>query len=135
MSYSVAGEMRGTSQLKGIRVLVVDDDDDTRELVGMMLTAAGALVTLAESGDEALTTAAHDTDVVLSDLNMTNMNGVELVAALRRRGSIVPCIALTGFDKDAAVGFDAHMQKPIDGLHLVEVIATLAAAHARATTS
>jgi CheY-like chemotaxis protein len=127
--------MRGTSHLKGIRVLVVDDDDDTRELVGMMLTGAGAVVTLAESGDEALATAAaHDTDVVLSDLNMTNMSGVALVAALRSRGSIVPCIALTGFDKEAAIGFDAHMQKPIDGSRLVEVIATLAAAHALANT-
>jgi CheY-like chemotaxis protein len=135
MWYGGLQQMGTTLHLNGIRVLVVDDDDDARELVGMMLTGAGAEVTLAGSGSEALETAARGTDVVLSDLNMINMGGVEFVSALRKLGHTVPCVAVTGFEKHAAMGFDAYLQKPIDGARLVKLVASLAAAaHVRSSS-
>lgn len=119
--------------LRGVHVLVVDDDADARELVGTVLSYCGALVTAVESASDAL--AALDRvipDVLVSDISMPGRDGYWLVDQVRHRppdrGGTIPAVAVTalgdrhGPDRTRAVGFQAHMRKPIDGWQLCEVI-------------
>src|SRR5215831_4674499 len=124
--------------LKDISVLVVEDDDDTRELLKVLLETEGAVVTATSSVQEAL--SAYDQsrpNVIVADIGMPEYNGYTLIGRVRARerdsGKIVPAIALTAFttaiDRDTVLsaGFQLHMPKPFEPAHLVSAIATLAA--------
>ncbi len=122
--------------LDGIRVLLVDDDMDTRDVLGLALTQFGAVVTTAEAAEAALK-ALGDTepDVVVIDIAMPDEDGYVLVGRIRSllaaRGRMVPAIAVTAYatpeDRDRArrAGYDVHLAKPVDGTRLAEVIAQL----------
>ena len=124
--------------LKGIRILVVEDDDDTRELLSVLLEAQGAAVTVSGSVLEAL--AKYDESlpqVIVADIGMPDYNGYNLIGRVRakdreRGGKIVPAIALTAFttaiDRDTVLsaGFQIHMPKPFDPDNLISTIADLA---------
>ena len=108
----------------GLRVLIVDDSQDILDIMQALMELEGAEVTLACNGAEALETLeGADTafDLVLSDLGMPVMNGLELIGRLRRdsRFANLPVVALTGFgasqDKAEALlaGFNAHVDKPV----------------------
>jgi CheY-like chemotaxis protein len=86
-----------------IAVLVVDDDAFTASLTGMVLEEAGYDVTLAEGGLDALAKVAGNPAirVVVSDLNMPGMNGVQLFAALREQGLPPLFVLLTGDGEEA----------------------------------
>ena len=121
--------------LRGLNVMVVDDEPSVRELLGLALAKCGASVTLASSVEEALAGLANlSPDVVVSDIAMPGMDGYEFIHKLRelvrpRDGREVPVIALTacasGQDRDLALqaGFDRHLTKPVDPAELVRVIA------------
>jgi PAS domain S-box-containing protein len=121
--------------LRGLNVMVVDDEPSVRELLGLTLAKCGASVTLAASVQEALAGLANlSPDVVVSDIAMPGMDGYEFIHKLRelvrpRDGREVPVIALTacasGQDRDLALqaGFDRHLTKPVDPAELVRVIA------------
>ncbi|MBJ6725584.1 response regulator [Geomesophilobacter sediminis] len=81
-------------------VLVVDDDPFTAEMTGMILEEPEYEIILANSGMEALGILASDPEVriVISDLNMPSINGIQLFLALRERGFSVPFVLLTGDD-------------------------------------
>jgi len=127
------GRLGGRTQVPGAtlygqRVLVVEDDADTLETLREVLITEGALVAVASSGREALEKAAAETfDLVISDIAMPGMDGLQLIAELRRRPHSAhwPAIAVTGFgrpgdaDKAKAAGFDDHLAKPLsmDALH------------------
>ena len=124
--------------LKSISILVVEDDDDTRDLLKVLLETQGALVTAAASVMEAL--QAYDQsrpDVIVADIGMPDYNGYTLIGRVRARdrekGKIVPAIALTAFttaiDRDTVLsaGFQVHMPKPFEPNRLISVIADLAA--------
>ena|SRR2546428_11612632 len=125
--------------LKGIRVLVVEDDDDTRELLKVLLETQGSVVTVTASVQEAL--SAYDQSlphVIVADIGMANYNGYTLIGRVRARdrergGNIVPAIALTAFttaiDRDTVLsaGFQVHMPKPFEPSRLISVISELAA--------
>jgi CheY-like chemotaxis protein/two-component sensor histidine kinase len=126
----------GSPALRGLRVLVIDDERDARELVQAILADRGCEVTLASSVDEAL--ALLDTrlpDVVLADISMPNRDGYELIRELRsrtsERGGDLPAAALTAYaraeDKTRmlAAGYSLHVPKPIDPNELVDVVASL----------
>lgn len=84
---------------EGITVLVVDDDPFVREILEFVLQSAGYGVKTAEGGTEALRQCLapeEGIDVVVSDMNMPGMNGLELTRELRRNGREVPIIVLTG---------------------------------------
>jgi signal transduction histidine kinase len=128
--------------LRGIRVLVVDDEADSRELVAMLLRRCGAEALLACSVQEALEHArASSPDVILSDIEMPGEDGYALLQALRllppEHGGLAPAAALTAYarpeDRDRALeaGFAAHVPKPIRPPELVAAVAGLAI-HARA---
>src|SRR5262245_17226239 len=124
--------------LKGIHILVVEDDDDTRELLKVLLETQGSAVTAAASVQEAL--AAYDQsrpDVIVADIGMPDYNGYNLIGRVRARdrehGNIVPAIALTAYttaiDRDTVLsaGFQLHMPKPFEPTDLVTIISDLAA--------
>jgi PAS domain S-box-containing protein len=126
----------GGRALAGVRVLVVDDERDTRELVGVALGANGAEVLAAASADEALREIGDfRPNVIVSDIGMPNVDGYDLVRALRAlpasEGGRTPAIALTAYagenDRTLALeaGFDAHVVKPIDPEALASAVARL----------
>jgi CheY-like chemotaxis protein len=126
-----------SSTLSGIRILVVEDDNDTRELLRVLLETQGGQVCAASSVAEALDEYDQSRpDVLVADIGMPDYNGYTLIGRVRsrdrERGSIVPAIALTAYatavDRDTVLsaGFQVHMPKPFDPGQLVSVIANLA---------
>lgn len=116
--------------LEGMNVLVVDDSEDTTEMVRHLLEMGGATVTAVTSGFQALSVAREKQfDVVLSDISMPGMDGFEFLSKLRALPGYerLPAIALTGFGRPEDVqraqaqGFYAHLTKPFD----IEDLATL----------
>jgi CheY-like chemotaxis protein len=126
------------TELRDIRVLVVEDDDDTRELLKVLLETRGGIVIATASVQEAL--AAYDQslpNVIVADIGMPDYNGYTLIGRVRARdrergGNIIPAIALTAFttaiDRDTVLsaGFQIHMPKPFEPGNLVSVISDLA---------
>jgi len=123
--------------LSGVRVLVVDDAEDAREALSMLLSQFGALVTAVGSVDEALTTLDRESpDVLLSDIAMPDEDGYSLIRKVRAReavrGGLVPAAALTAYAspedrlKALRAGYNDHLPKPVDPVILVEVVSGLA---------
>lgn len=117
--------------LAGVRVLVVDDDADARELIAIVLRQAGADVETAGSMQEALQEVAlRVPEVLVSDIAMPGGSGYDLVRSLRGQPATarLPAIALTAYgrgeDRRRAeeAGFDAHLVKPANFALLVETI-------------
>jgi PAS domain S-box-containing protein len=132
---SLAAERAG--RLAGLRVLVVDDELDARELVVEALQDAGATVDQAESASQALRELeAHRPAILVSDIGMPHEDGYTLARKIRglpaERGGQILALALTAYAgaADAQRAFDAgyqrHVAKPVDPLELVEVVAELA---------
>jgi len=122
--------------LAGIRVLVVDDELDARELVAEAFKNAGAIVSLAASARDALgLMATEQPDVLVSDIGMPHEDGYELMRQVRLlpagQGGQTPALALTAYARtsDAERAFEAgyqrHVAKPVDPLLLVELVAGL----------
>jgi PAS domain S-box-containing protein len=122
--------------LEGARILMVDDDADTREMMKAMLEQFGADVVTATSASEALTKLQPGRyDAMLADIGMAEVNGYELIARVRalgpEKGGDVPAIAITANagkdDRIRAItsGFQYHLSKPIEPGELVGAIATL----------
>lgn len=122
--------------LAGLKLLVVDDDRDSRELLQHLLTDRGAEVASAESAAEALELIQRVCpDVLISDIGMPGGNGYELIGRARMLGegaARVPAIALTALsrleDRTRALlaGYQLHLAKPVDPNELVVAIASLA---------
>ena len=115
------------------KLLAVDDQKVMRELILGVLNPEGHEVILAEDGVEALEIAREQTvDMVLTDINMPNMNGISLVSKLRRLEGYqdIPIIMLTtessDFKKDKAkrMGADGWLQKPFDPKRLIKAVST-----------
>lgn len=103
----------------GARILVVDDDADLRTLACQRLTVDGYTVVTAATGGEALDVlATGPADLILMDVTMPGMTGVETVAALRRAHPRIPVLMVTAVTGDAAVesafraGADEYLYKP-----------------------
>jgi CheY-like chemotaxis protein len=122
--------------LGGVRILVVDDDTDGRELVEIALARRGATVIAASSAAEALHAfVAHRPDVVISDVGLPEQDGLSLMREIRARASDgsrrTPAIALTAYastrDQARAIeaGFDAHLAKPAELSELSALVARL----------
>jgi CheY-like chemotaxis protein len=121
--------------LNGLKVLFVDDDRDSRELIAFSLQQHGANVTEVESASEALNHLRHATfDLLISDIGMPIMDGYALVRHIRRlphQNGQIPAIALTAYagevDQQQAIaaGFQQHLTKPIEPELLMQAIWTL----------
>ena len=119
-------------RLDAARVLVVEDDEDARELVRVTLEAAGAYVeTVATASDARREMLAGPPDVLISDIRMPEEDGYSLMRSLRGAGLDTPAIALTAYarqedaDEARAAGFQIHLPKPVDARRLVDAVATL----------
>jgi signal transduction histidine kinase len=122
--------------LAGVRVLVVDDEPDARDLLKHMLASCAAEVLIAGSADEGLRLLeAHQPHVLVSDIGMPEVDGYEFLRQVRRlerrRGGRIPAIAVTAFarseDRTRALraGFLVHIAKPVDPAELVATIASV----------
>ena len=125
------------SRLDGVRVLVVDDARNVREVVTDILKQDGATVTAVGSAEEALAALQSERpDVLLSDLAMPGKGGYWLIGQVRalppERGGVTPAAALTAFsgpEHRASVlraGFQLHVEKPIGLDALIGAVAKLA---------
>jgi CheY-like chemotaxis protein len=130
-------EFECPSELDGLRVLVVDDEADTCDLLQFILEGCGAQVRTASSAAAALEAIAEERfDVLISDLGMPDEDGYSLITQVRaldkERGGTIPAAALTAYvgEKDRIrvlrSGFQIHVPKPISPGELVAVVANLA---------
>ena len=124
------------SVLRGLKILVVDDEPDARDLVRLLLQDCDAEVVTAASFDEALELFAREKpDVIVTDIGMPVHDGYELLARIRssgsERGAAVPAIALTAFarpedrQRSRECGFAAHVAKPMQAAELIAVVASV----------
>ena len=127
----------GLPSLQGLRILVVDDEPDTRELIEEVLKECGAEVITSPSAAEALVALEkHKPDVLVSDLGMPDEDGYSLITKVRalpsERGGDIPAAALTAYARSEdrmrvlRSGFQFHLPKPVDSAELVTVVASLA---------
>jgi PAS domain S-box-containing protein len=126
-----------TSSLSGIKVLVVDDDEDAREMLRAALNSYGAEVITTPGASQALDAlASENIDVLVSDINMPEIDGYELIRRVRamkpEQGGRIPAVALTAYaraeDRLRALqsGYQTHVPKPVEPAELEVVVATLA---------
>ncbi len=124
------------TDLAGLKVLVVDDEQDARELLRIMLQNCEAEVVTAASAEEALPLVEeHAPDVLVSDIGMAGVDGYEPLRKIRanapRKGRKMPAIALTAFarseDRTKALlsGFSAHISKPVEPAELIATIVSV----------
>lgn len=124
------------SKLGGLRVLIVDDEADAREMLQVMLTQFGAEVRGARSVKEALKVLkSWLPHVLVSDIGMPGEDGYDLIEKVRKllpeSGGQIPAIALTGYARPEdrqqllSVGYQAHLAKPVELPELIDLIARL----------
>lgn len=134
---TAAAVFQDAPALDGLRILLVDDERDTLDLINVELAQHGGDVTAVTSAAEALSLLAEsEFDVLISDIGMPDMDGYELIRELRKRerGTDVrlPAAALTAYarvqDRMRAVlaGFSTHIAKPVEPTELITVVASLA---------
>jgi CheY-like chemotaxis protein len=125
------------AELDGLRILMVDDDDDTRDVVCRLLQSAGATVLGARSASEGLELFGRDRPhLLLVDIAMPGEDGLSFLRKVRARqadeGGQTPAAALTARAvledrlESLRAGFQAHMAKPVMPAELIEVMASLA---------
>ena len=134
---AAGGKLSGGGRRKVLsdrRILVTDDSEDNRELIGVFLERAGARITFANDGREALDACAKsEFDVVLMDIQMPIMDGPTALRELTARGLKTPVVALTAHamseerQKILNMGFANYLTKPINWPELIKVIGQLCA--------
>ena len=123
-------------ELYGIKILVVDDDADTRELLEWVLKRTGAEVVLAASAREALEAMERSKPhVLVSDIAMPEEDGYSLIRRVRAlgadEGGKTPAVALTAYGRtqdrvqSLAAGFTMHVPKPVDPGELTTIVASV----------
>jgi CheY-like chemotaxis protein len=132
--------LKDLPRLDGMRVLVVDDQEEARPMIAQSLGEWGAAVTAVASGREALALIAREAfDALVCDIAMPDMDGYEVIGRLRAMGdapepsraSRLPAIALTALARredriqSLAAGFQAHVAKPVELAELIMLIANL----------
>jgi len=131
---------REITSLENLRVLIVDDEFDARELVTVMLESCGAVMKSAASSNEALGILETWTpDVLIADIGMPVEDGYGLIRRVRalskERGGQTPALALTAYARTEdriralSAGYQVHLSKPVDRAELAAVVARLAERH------
>ena len=135
-----APQPQPVSRLDGLRLLLVEDHDDARELLALALRGAGASVTEADSVPVAVDALQRDEfSVLLSDIAMPGQDGYDLLRWVRsvdapRTTRTIPAVAVTAFAapgdraKALAAGFAEHVAKPVEMSTLIEIVARLGTA-------
>jgi len=121
-------------ELVGMKILVVDDERDTCELLRFVFNECGAIVEVANSASEALELFdKFQPDILVSDIGMPNTDGYELIRAIRgQRASRIPAVALTAMAriedriKVLNAGYQMHVPKPVEPVELISIVSSLA---------
>jgi len=132
-----ASEAASTSDVATLRVLIVDDDPDTLELLRMLFELNGSDVTIATSAAEAFSAlSAAPPDILISDIGMPHETGYDLIRKVRAlpaaQGGATVAIALTAYARSSDIaealgsGFDRHLAKPVEPTQLLAMVASLA---------
>jgi two-component system OmpR family response regulator len=119
----------------GLRVLLVEDDDDNRELMAEVLASSGYQVLAASSGQDGLKTLSeHPVDVVVTDVGMPGMGGLEMARAAKAIAPTVPVVIVTGWAEREDIArargreVDAVLIKPVDPDALTQAVSDVAQA-------
>jgi CheY-like chemotaxis protein len=127
--------VRQDSTLAGLKVLVVDDEPDARQLLRRALADCQAQVAIASSAAEALALIEKiQPDVIVCDIGMPEQDGYDLIHRVRANPATkdIPAAALTAFaraedrKRSLLAGFQTHVAKPVDPAELTAVVASLA---------
>ncbi|KXJ60801.1 MAG: hybrid sensor histidine kinase/response regulator [Alteromonas sp. Nap_26] len=141
LNQTMSIESRSTKIDVGGKVLVVDDLREIRRLTGHLVSQSGAEVSYAENGVKALEAALESEerhqpfDLILMDIHMPVMNGLEALQGIRRHGSKIPVVAVTAASRKGLKasllrdGFNDVIEKPIDRLALAKVLTRFLASH------
>jgi PAS domain S-box-containing protein len=124
-------------EVKNLRVLLVDDEPDTRTMLEYIFTNCGAIVNSASSTEEAFEVfKSNNFDILISDIGMPERDGYELIQKIRQlapeNGGRIPAVALTAYARIEdrlrilSSGFQMHVTKPIEPAELLTVVASLA---------
>jgi PAS domain S-box-containing protein len=129
----IAPDAGADVRLDGLRILAVDDQADSREMLAALLEQRGAAVLQSESAADALDALGREpVDLVIADIAMPQVDGYELMRRVRAGGSRIPAIAVTAFarpeDRRNALqsGYSTYLAKPIDGAELARLVSALA---------
>ncbi|HYR82775.1 MAG TPA: PAS domain S-box protein [Terriglobia bacterium] len=135
--HAVSREFERRPEVVGLKILVVDDERDTCDMLRYLLDHAGAITQTATNAQDALEIIdTWEPDVLISDLGMPNVDGYELIKRIRTgaaRNVKLPAVALTALTriedrmKALAAGYQMHVAKPIEPGELLTVVASLAA--------
>ena len=124
--------------LRGIKVLVVEDEVDTSELIRRFLVECEALAAVAGSAAEAQRLLlTFKPDVIVSDIGMPQKDGYEFIRDVRKQGLMTPAVALSAYARaedrirSAQTGYQTHLAKPVEPAELLAVIASLAGRYER----
>ncbi len=123
--------------LSGVKVLVVDDEQDALEITKLALAFYQAEVFVSLGAAEGLEKMqVHEPDVIVSDISMPGMDGYQFIRTIRNlpahRGKHTPAVALTAFNRAEDVaratdaGFQKHLCKPVNLMELIETVSSLA---------
>ena len=124
-------------EIKNLRILLVDDEPDTRTMLEYIFTSCGAQTKSAASTAEALEILeTNELDILISDIGMPERDGYELIKKIRElapeKGGRIPAVALTAYARVQdrlrilSSGFQMHVTKPIEPAELLTVVASLA---------
>ena len=127
----------GVRTLDGLRVLVVEDDDDTREVLTLGLSLYGADVVAVNCAADAMAELEKNVpDVIVSDIGLPDEDGLSLIRRVRSlpasRGGRVPAVAVTAFtlsddaEEATRAGFQRHFRKPVETQELFGAVAAVA---------
>ena len=116
-------------------LLVVDGDLKSRKIISMLLEERGYKISLAKSGAEALSILSRNNpfDLILTDINMPGMSGIELIETLQEKGMAIPFCVVSAIDDKPAIsrlqglGCSGFLGKPLRSLTLVEKVETILA--------
>ncbi|WP_110857595.1 hybrid sensor histidine kinase/response regulator [Paraburkholderia silvatlantica] len=135
---AATAELRGPHRVGALNILLIEDHEDTAEVMSQLMRAGGHEVAVAGSVAGALAlTASMAFDLVVSDIGLPDGSGIDFIRAFRAQ-STVPAIALTGFGTDDDVrrsveaGFTAHLTKPVNFEQLERLIEEAAASRSAA---
>lgn len=135
-SIELGDEFECAARLDDLRLLVIDDDADTRELITFILEQCGAVVTTVTSARAALEILAQSKiDILISDIGLPDSSGYELIRKVRlldnENGRKIPAVALTAYATEEderralSAGFQFHLPKPVEPSRLIAVVAHL----------
>ena len=125
--------LRNSDDLVGVKLLIVDDESDTRDLLRFVFMECGAIVETARNAKEALELFDRwEPDILVSDIAMPEVDGYKLIRIIREeRRSQIPAVALTALAriddrmKALSAGYQMHVAKPVEPTEVIGIVSSL----------